>query len=178
MSPRHRQIIKQDISWPILGSLEILHWALHALTFPLSLPNPSHCFLYLFKKQTFIYLAVPGLSCGRWDLAPGPGREARPPALGTQRLGHLTSREAPPFSLWLERPPGFPCIFTQAGTFPLLNHAVPRVSCSQPPPFLQGSPHASLFFDSFACVFRLCLSQASRGPSGGEPAPFTFSPLL
>ena len=63
---------------------------------PLSLPNPSCCFLYLFFKKTFIYLAVPGLSCGRWDLVPGPGREPRPPALGVQSLGHWTSREVPP----------------------------------------------------------------------------------
>ena len=43
----------------------------------------------------FIYWAVPGLSCGMWDLVPWPGIEPRPPALRAQSLSCWTSREVP-----------------------------------------------------------------------------------
>ena len=46
-----------------------------------------------FKKK--IYLTVPGLSCGMWDLVPWPGIEPRPPALGVWSLSHWTTREVP-----------------------------------------------------------------------------------
>ena len=70
-------------------------------------PHPYRTLLVVFflcflKKHLFIWLCqvlvVAGgtLSCGRWDLVPGPGREPRPPALGAQSLGHWTSREVPP----------------------------------------------------------------------------------
>ena len=37
------------------------------------------CSLSLFfKKILFVYLAVPGLSCSMWDLAPWPGIELQP----------------------------------------------------------------------------------------------------
>ena len=57
-----------------------------------------------FKKfiLKFIYLAVPGLSCGMQtlsccmcDLVPGPGIKPRPPVLGAQSLRHWTMREIP-----------------------------------------------------------------------------------
>ena len=50
-----------------------------------------------FKKKSFIYfnLAALGLSCCMWDLAPCPGIEPRPPALGAQSLSHWTTREVP-----------------------------------------------------------------------------------
>ena len=37
--------------------------------------------LFVFFK-IFIYLVVPGLSCGMWDLVPRPGIKPGPPALG------------------------------------------------------------------------------------------------
>ena len=37
-----------------------------------------------FFKYLFIYLAVAGLSCGRWDLVPWPGIEPGPPAVGSE----------------------------------------------------------------------------------------------
>ena len=43
----------------------------------------------------FIYLAALGLSCSMWDLAPWPGIEPGPPALGAQSLSHWTTREVP-----------------------------------------------------------------------------------
>ena len=47
--------------------------------------------------MVFIYLTAPDLSCGMWDLAPCPGIEPRPPALGAQSLSHWTTREVPKF---------------------------------------------------------------------------------
>ena len=41
------------------------------------------------------FLAGPGLSCGLWDLVPGPGIKPRPPALGAQSLSHWTTQEVP-----------------------------------------------------------------------------------
>ena len=38
-----------------------------------------------------MYLAVPGLSSGVWDLAPRPGTEPGPPALGERSLSHWTT---------------------------------------------------------------------------------------
>ena len=43
----------------------------------------------------FIYLSALGLSCSMWDLAPWPGIEPGPPALGAQSLSHWTTREVP-----------------------------------------------------------------------------------
>ena len=43
----------------------------------------------------FIYLEVPGLSCGIWDLVPWPGIEPGFPALVVWRLSHWTTREIP-----------------------------------------------------------------------------------
>ena len=45
------------------------------------------------KKNFFIYLAEPSLSCGMWDLVSGPGIEPGPPALGVQSLNHWTTKE-------------------------------------------------------------------------------------
>ena len=43
-----------------------------------------------------IFLTVPGLSSGMWDLVPRPGIELRPPALGVWSLSHrTTNRELP-----------------------------------------------------------------------------------
>ena len=52
-----------------------------------------HWFYYIF-----IHLAAADLSCGMWDLVPGPGIEPGLPALGTQSLSHWTTREV---SHWL-----------------------------------------------------------------------------
>ena len=38
--------------------------------------------LVFFIFLVFIYLAVPGISCGMWNLVPWPGLEPGPPALG------------------------------------------------------------------------------------------------
>ena len=38
----------------------------------------------------FIYLAVPGLCCGMWDVVPCPGIKLRLPALGPQCPTHWT----------------------------------------------------------------------------------------
>ena len=56
------------------------------------------CFIYLFLiLKSFIYFnwAALGLSCCMRDLAPYPGIEPRPPALGAQSLSHWTTREVP-----------------------------------------------------------------------------------
>ena len=53
----------------------------------------SKIFIYLF------YLVALGLSCGRWDLAPWPGNEPKPPALGVCSLNHWTTREVPEVKL-------------------------------------------------------------------------------
>ena len=42
-----------------------------------------------------VYLAVPGLSCGVWDLVPWPGIKPGPPALGLWSLNQWTTREVP-----------------------------------------------------------------------------------
>ena len=49
---------------------------------------------------------MPGLSCSVWDLAPLPGIEPGPPALGVQSVSHWTTREVLrtlTFDFW---PPG------------------------------------------------------------------------
>ena len=72
------------------------------------------CYTYrtLISLIIFIYLAAPGLSygtrefwslaagmqtlsCGMWDLAPRPGMESRPSALGGRSLSHWITREVP-----------------------------------------------------------------------------------
>ena len=61
-------------------------------TWPIQLiPKPCEGFL----KNIFIYLAVPGLSCGMRDLVPWPGIKPGPPALGAQSLSHWATREVP-----------------------------------------------------------------------------------
>ena len=50
-------------------------------------------FFSFFK--VFIYLPVPGLSCGMWDLVPWPGIKLGPPALGEWSISHWTTREVP-----------------------------------------------------------------------------------
>ena len=66
----------------------------------------SSCFLifFFFPSLIFIYLAVPGPSCGMrnlgcnmWDLVPWPRIEPRPSAVGAQNLNHWTTREVPCF---------------------------------------------------------------------------------
>ena len=72
---------------------------------PAALPNIHHCyrlhlFYFIFKKYLFIYLAVPGLSCGMRDLVPWPGIEPGPPALGAWSLNHWTIKEVPDFFIF------------------------------------------------------------------------------
>ena len=50
---------------------------------------------FFSSKLVFIYLAVPGLSCGRQALVLPPWMEPRCPALGAQSLSHWTTREVP-----------------------------------------------------------------------------------
>ena len=58
-------------------------------------------FFFFFFKFLFIYLSALGLSCSMWDLAPRPGIEPGPPALGAQGPSHWTTRELPSLSiLW------------------------------------------------------------------------------
>ena len=64
-------------------------------------PGVTHLPLSL-KKNFFIYLTIPGLSCDMWDLVPRPGIEPRSPALGTWSLSHWTTREVPLTSLFME----------------------------------------------------------------------------
>ena len=47
------------------------------------------CFKYLF------ILAVPGLSCGLWDLVPLPGIKHGSPTLGAGSPSHWTTKEVP-----------------------------------------------------------------------------------
>ena len=56
----------------------------------------------MFSFKSFIilkniYMAMPGLNCGMWDIVPPPGIESTPLALGAQGLSHWTTREAPHF---------------------------------------------------------------------------------
>ena len=51
--------------------------------------------LSITLKILFIYLTVPGLSHGLWDLVPSPGIELRPPALTAQSL---SQQEGPTFN--------------------------------------------------------------------------------
>ena len=51
------------------------------------------CFLASKLFNIFIYVAVPCLSCGMWDLVPWPGNEPGPPASGVQSLSHWTTME-------------------------------------------------------------------------------------
>ena len=43
----------------------------------------------------FFNLAVPGLSCGMWNLVPEPGIEPRPPALGVRSPSHWNTQRSP-----------------------------------------------------------------------------------
>ena len=47
------------------------------------------------KIYRYIYLSVPSLSCGIWDLVPQPRIEPMTPALGAQSLSHWTTRQVP-----------------------------------------------------------------------------------
>ena len=53
------------------------------------------CFYNIFLRNTFIYLAVLGLSFSVRDLVPGPRIERRSPALGVRTLNCWTTRELP-----------------------------------------------------------------------------------
>ena len=50
--------------------------------------------IYLLKIL-FIYLAMPGLSCGMWNLVPWPGIKPCPASLGAWTLNHRITREVP-----------------------------------------------------------------------------------
>ena len=51
-----------------------------------------------FLKKIIYYLAVPGLSCGMWDLVPWPGIEPGLSALGAWKFSFWTTREVCPMS--------------------------------------------------------------------------------
>ena len=81
----------------------ILHYTVHTLL-PL-------CLLYRIKrKYLFIYLAVPGFSCGMWDLVPWPGIKSQLLALGSWSLCHWIKTEVPCYTEFLTCPSKF--IFT------------------------------------------------------------------
>ena len=62
-----------------------------------------YIYIYILILKSFIYfnLAALGLSCCMQDLAPCPGIEPRPPALGVQSLSHWTTREVPENEIYL-----------------------------------------------------------------------------
>ena len=57
----------------------------------------SDCFSGAHFRLLFFFfnLFALGLSCGMWDLVPGPGIKPVPPVLGAQNLNHWTIREVP-----------------------------------------------------------------------------------
>lgn len=55
--------------------------------------NPSSLLKTNKQKKRFIYLVVPGLSCGMWELVPQSGIEPKSPALGTRSLSFWTIRK-------------------------------------------------------------------------------------
>ena len=72
------------------GSFRSFHLAISIISFYLLREG------ILFKKifiYWVIYLAVPGLCCGTWDLVPWPWIEPVSPALGVWSLNHWTMRE-------------------------------------------------------------------------------------
>ena len=56
-----------------------------------------------FLLKIVIYLAVLGVGCGMQDLAPRPGIEPGPPALGAQSSSHWTTREVPELLIFFKR---------------------------------------------------------------------------
>ena len=69
-----------------------------SLTFVLFINNSVFYFIPIVFNiyfYLFLYLAVPGLSCGLWDLVPWPGLTPRSAALGEQCLSHWTTRKVP-----------------------------------------------------------------------------------
>ena len=54
------------------------------------------CLCWIFLNiYLFINLAGPGLSCGIWNLVPGPRIQSQPPSLEVWSLIHWTTREVP-----------------------------------------------------------------------------------
>ena len=97
------QVLKAERCSPLSGFLRAwfmpgyMGLTTYLLIFPL-----GASFFFNFWNHLFIFnLAALGLSCCMQDLAPCPGIELRPPALGVQSLSHWTTREVPPWSfLW------------------------------------------------------------------------------
>ena len=58
-------------------------------------PGSSSTGFFTNALETFIYLAVPGLSCSMWDRIPWQGLKPRPLALVMWSLSHWTTREVP-----------------------------------------------------------------------------------
>ena len=58
-------------------------------------PGSSRTGFFSNALETFIYLAVPGLSCSMWDRIPWKGLKPRPLALVMWSLSHWTTREVP-----------------------------------------------------------------------------------
>ena len=56
--------------------------------------------IYLFWLWQVLVAGMRTLSCDMWALAPWPGIEPGPPALGAWSLSHWTTREVP--SLWFD----------------------------------------------------------------------------
>ena len=86
--------------WVTFTSLHFTHTHTHTHTHTRIYINRSlgRNSLSITLKILFIYLTVPCLSRGLWDLVPSPGIEPRPPALTAQRL---SPQESPTFNLLL-----------------------------------------------------------------------------
>ena len=52
-------------------------------------------FARVLFEYFFIYLAMPGLSCGMWELVAWPGIEPEPSAFRAQNLSRWSTREVP-----------------------------------------------------------------------------------
>ena len=91
------QIKKQGIfSFSTIGLFLKIYFYLFILFYFLAAPGLS-C-----STQDLLVTACRLLSCGIQDLAPRPGIEPRPPALGVQSLTHWTAREVPTIGLLIQ----------------------------------------------------------------------------
>lgn len=74
---------------PLLPSSSANQWTLRTFH-----PFQTYAF-FVFLCLVFIYLAVPGLSCGMWDIVPRSGIEPGPPTFGVWSLSHWTPQGSP-----------------------------------------------------------------------------------
>ena len=89
------------VLWPFDGKVKFCICTCFCLSINSSRHNSETSQLHSFLKTFFIYLAVPGLSCGLWDLVLWPGIKPMPPALGARNLSHWKPRKSPGFTLFI-----------------------------------------------------------------------------